>query len=344
MIKDLLKEGFVLKSKGYYKHAIETFYKALAIDNTSPELLLEIADLYYILGEQERALSYVEQALDQNPMHIQSLKLLKKFFIDKKQWQKAEKTAQNIYKISNNESDFAEILELLNKQQKYNEVINSEIPVKTPNILYELAFAKLFNNNPEEALTDINLALNFDSENLKNLLLKSKILFKLDRLEECDKLVEKFDRNTTSADMLNFRGLVKQYLGEYNEALACFIEATKLESQNDEYYYNCASTCFKMDKINEAKKYYNIAISLNSDNPNYHFALANLYYSEKHYKRALEELQYDFFEAKLLKSIILYDTGYLAIAKKEILKLAKERPNDPMVIEYKKRIEDELKI
>ena len=45
MIKNLLKEGFILKSKGYYKHAIEAFYKALEIDNKSPELLLEIADI-----------------------------------------------------------------------------------------------------------------------------------------------------------------------------------------------------------------------------------------------------------------------------------------------------------
>ena len=28
MIKELLQEGFLLKSKGYYKHAIEAFYKA----------------------------------------------------------------------------------------------------------------------------------------------------------------------------------------------------------------------------------------------------------------------------------------------------------------------------
>ena len=45
MIKELLQEGFILKTKGYYKHAIEAFYKALELDNSSPELLLEIADV-----------------------------------------------------------------------------------------------------------------------------------------------------------------------------------------------------------------------------------------------------------------------------------------------------------
>ena len=93
-----------------------------------------------------------------------------------------------------------------------------------------------------------------------------------------------------------------------------------------------------------AKKYYNLAISLNPDNPNYHFALANMHYSQKHYKRALEELTGDFFEARLLKSIILYDSGYLALARIELDALAKEHPDDPIVKDYKSKIENELGI
>ena len=60
MIKNLLQEGFALKNRGHYKHAIEVFYKALELDNTSSELLLEIADLYYKMQNEERALSYIE--------------------------------------------------------------------------------------------------------------------------------------------------------------------------------------------------------------------------------------------------------------------------------------------
>ena len=43
MIKELLKEAFILKTKGYYKNALEVFYKALEYDNSSLELFLEIA-------------------------------------------------------------------------------------------------------------------------------------------------------------------------------------------------------------------------------------------------------------------------------------------------------------
>ena len=64
MIKNLLQEGFALKEKGHLKHAIEVFYKALELDNTSSELLLEIADVYYRMGNEEKSLNYIEQILD----------------------------------------------------------------------------------------------------------------------------------------------------------------------------------------------------------------------------------------------------------------------------------------
>ena len=80
MIKDLLQEAFALKASGRYKHAIEIFYKALELDNSSSELLLEIADLYDRIGNKEKALSYIEQILDKDPTHIDALKFLKRVF------------------------------------------------------------------------------------------------------------------------------------------------------------------------------------------------------------------------------------------------------------------------
>ena len=91
-----------------------------------------------------------------------------------------------------------------------------------------------------------------------------------------------------------------------------------------------------------ARKYYNLAIAINPNNPNYHFALANLFYTQKHYKRALEELPSDLFEANLLKIIILYDTGYLALAKKELQNLFEQCPDNEILKEYSSRIDSDL--
>lgn len=343
MIKKILQESFILKENGHYKHAIESFYKALEIDNKSTELLLEIAECYYLIGEEERTLNYIEQILQDNPTHIGALKLLKRIFINKKAWTEAEQTAKNIYCISKDTNDLAEILEFLNKQKRFSDVFDYEIQEPSSEILYQQAFAALNLNKINEAIEYIDKALNIDF-NEKNIFLKCKILYKTNRKDECVELFKNININNTDAETLNFAGLIKQYECEFSNAIDFFKKAIKISPQKDDYFYNCASTYFKMGNISLAKKYYNLAISLAPENQNYHFALANLYYSEKHYKRALEELNYDFFEAKLLKSIILYESGYLTIAKREIEKLSKEQPENELIREYKNKIEEELKI
>lgn len=343
MIKKLIQEGFILKSKGYYKHAIEYFYKALEIDNSSSELLLEIAECYYLMKDEERALNYIEQILDKNPTHIGSLKLLKEIFINKHAWIEAEQTAKNIYCISTEPKDLAEIFRLLNKQGRYSEIFEYNTDVISPSILYEKAFAKMLLNDLSEAEKYINQALDLQCDD-KTLLLKGKILFAMNRKDECVEILNKINIDETNADVLNFAGLIKQYECDFKTALKYFQNAVKIEPSKAEYYYNCASTYFKMGEIQNSKKFYNLAISIAPENQNYHFALANLYYSEKQYKRAMEELDYDFFEAKLLKSVILYESGYFAIAKKEFDKLAVEAPENELIQSYKSRIEKALRI
>lgn len=343
MIKDIIQEAFILKSKGYYKNAIESFYRALGEDNSSIELLYEISECYFHMDDYERALNYLEQVLETSPTHINGLKLLKKIFIKKQAWNEAEQTAKNIYCVTQSSKDLAEILELLNKQNRFDEVFDYQIDIKSVDILYEKAYAKFCLNKLEEAEMYINQAL---EENIdeKNILLKGKILYRLNRINECLELLKYIEKETLNPEMLNFLGLIKLYECQFKEALKYFIEASRIDSSKAEYIYNCASAYFKMDEVQQAKKFYNLAISLEPDNRNYHLALANLYYSEKHYKRAMEELKFDFFEANLLKSIILYDSGYLAIAKTELDKLLKEQPENELILDYKNRIETELKI
>lgn len=343
MIKELLQEGFLLKSKGYYKHAIEAFYKALEIDNSSSELLLEIADLYYLMGNEERSLNYIDMILEKNPTHIESLKLLEKIFKDKCAWQQAEQTAKNIYCISRTDENLADIFKLLNAQGKYDEIFEYSTESTSAEVLYEQAFAKTKQNDHSAAESLINKALELRKDN-NFLLLKGDILLKSGQKDAACEILNQLQIDETSPEVLNFAGLIMQYRDEYKKALEFFKAASRLSPKEDKYYYNIASTYFKIGDIQLAKKFYNLAISNNPENQNYHFALANLYYSEKHYKRALEELSDNFFEAKLLKSIILYDTGYLAIAKRELDKLAAESPDNPIVLDYKNRIEEELRI
>mgnify|MGYP004508617549 CR=1 FL=1 len=344
MIKDLLQEGFALKNRGHYKHAIEVFYKALELDNTSNELLLEIAELYYKMQNEERALNYIEQILDNNPKHIEALKLLKQIFIDKNALAEAEQTAKNIYCISCDIDDLAEIFNLLNKQQKFDEVFEYNIEKLTPAIILELAKAHYCKKEYQIAQ---ELIIN-NIENIDNhqdiLLLLGQILYAQGKKDECVELLSRLQINKQNAELMNFCGLIKDYQGHYREACSNLLSAIKLEPKNDKFYYNLANVYFKEGEIDYARKYYNLAISLNPNNSRYHFALANLYYAQKNYKKALEELPNNLLEANLLKITILYDTGYLALAKQEIENLLKQYPNNDILNEYSQKINNDLGI
>lgn len=343
MIKNLLQEGFTLKSKGHYKHAIEVFYKALEKDNTSAELMLEIADIYYLMGNEEKALNYIEQILERNHAHIEALKLLKTIFLNKNAYVQAEQTAKNIYCITRKNDDLAEIFRLLNTQHKYDEIF--EYQVENPNgaVYFEQAYGLFCKKDFDFAAQIIEKGLELEPNNQKMLLLLGKIKYAQNNKEFCVDLINKLDKDSDNAELLNFLGLIEAYRKNYKQSIYYFSQAISIERQNSDYYYNLGNVYFKQGELISAKKNYNLAISLNPNNNNYHFALANLYYTEKHYKRALEELKCDFFEAKLLKAVILYDTGYLALAKKELSILSEEQPDNYILQEYKSRIEQELR-
>ena len=344
MIKNLLQEGFALKSKGRYKHAIEVFYKALEEDNSSSELLLEIADLYYLLQNEEKALNYIEQILTNNPTHIDALKLLKKIFIDKGALLEAEQTAKNIYCISKDNADLAEIFHLLNLQGKYDEIFEYNINAPSLEVCIEQARALYCKKEFERAEEVLKQALDLDSVSQKALLLLGEVYYAQNKKDSCISIIERLDYDSKNPELLNFIGLINTYQQKYKEAIKNFNTAIKLNRSNSVYYFNLANLYFKQGEMNFAKKYYNLAIALSPENPNYHFALANLYYTEKHYKKALEELDERLFEARLLKAIILYTTGYLALAKKEFTILLKEHADNDIVKEYREKIDKELGI
>lgn len=344
MIKDLLQEGFVLKNKGHYKHAIEVFYKALELDNTSSELLLEIAELYHLLQNEEKALSYIEQILNKEPTHVKAMRLLKRIFMEKRAYAEAEQAAKNIYCISKDNDDLAEIFKLLNLQHKYDEIFEYKIEQSNLPVKLEQAKAYYLKKEFEKSEKILNDILQTNPKNQEALLLLGKVWYANDKKDLCISLLDKLNMDETNPELLNFFAQTEAYRGNLNKGINYLIQASKLDRSNDGYYFNLANIYYKQGDTYSAKKYYNLALSINPDNPNYHFALANLYYSEKHYKKALEELTEDFFEAKLLKAIILYDTGYLALAQKELKILAKERPENSIIQDYQYRIYEELKL
>ena len=177
MIKNLLQEGFALKDRGHYKHAIEVFYKALEEDNTSTELLFEIADLYYRMQNEERALNYIEQILDRVPEHITALKLLEKIFIDRNALAEAEQTAKNIYCVSHNSNDLAQIFRLLNMQGRFDEIFEYNVENPNSSIYFEQAKALFYKKEFAKAQELLEKAIAEERGNQDILLLLGQVYY-----------------------------------------------------------------------------------------------------------------------------------------------------------------------
>ena len=98
-ILSYITQSFDLKRQGYYKQAIEMLYKALAIEGNNVEILSQLADLYFLLGNDERSRQYAEKALEIDENHLECLKLLAKLETKNNESSKAKEIAVKILGI-----------------------------------------------------------------------------------------------------------------------------------------------------------------------------------------------------------------------------------------------------
>ena len=166
-------KAFELKKKGYYKQAIEIFYKLLAKENDNIEILSELGCIYLLLNNYDRAIHYTGKALDIDSSHINSLKTLREIYTKQKKFNEAGRIANKIYIISNSQADLYQFLKLLNIQQKYNEVTGFADFIQSENVAGEIAFAYYKLQKFEDAINTLKpFTDNNNNPKLQDLLCK----------------------------------------------------------------------------------------------------------------------------------------------------------------------------
>ena len=121
-VLEYITKSFDLKRQGFYKPAIEMLYKALTIENNNIEILSQLAELYYLLENNQRAINYIEKTLELNPLHIDCLKLMKKIYMNDGNYIEAQKAAVKIFNINQTKENLAIRLEILNKINDFETV------------------------------------------------------------------------------------------------------------------------------------------------------------------------------------------------------------------------------
>lgn len=331
-MKQLIIEAFDLKKKGYYKQAIELFYKMLAKEGDNVELLSELGNLYFLLNNYDRAINYTNKALEIDNNHSPSLITLRKINTIKKDYETASKIANKIYILTQAQEDLYEFIKILNIRKKYNEATGFVDFINSVNVAVEIAKAYYHLKKYDNAVEILqNIENNVDTTIHLDLL--CKIFFETNQEDKAKEVLNKLkDKKTNDSEVLNYMGLSKLNDMELDSAIGYFTEAIKLDPQNDKYNYNLGQAYFLKGWLDEAKNHFLKAICITPTNQNYQYSLGYVLYKEGDFKNALTHLNNDLLEAKVLKMLIKYQSGDLVTAKTELEKLNQTNPNNETIL------------
>lgn len=335
-ILDYIKKSFELKNQGYYKPAIEMLYKALTIDCDNVEILAQLAHLYKLLNNFQRAIYYIEKVLDIDNKHLDCMFLLEEIYLIQDNLQLAKSISEKIYEIQPTCQNFATRVNILNKLNDFSAVKEIENSISKPcdNVLYEIACAYYSNYEIKKALELLESGYKLNGKNEKIMLLLAKIHYDNKDFEKSKKIFTDLAELNPTAEVLNYLGLFELDKNNFTKAIDYFSKAQKLDEKNPEYLYNLASAYFLNGWFDEALKYFNQAICLEPDNINYHYSLAYLYYQKKLYDKSLFEL--DFIKtieqhhelSNILNAMIIGKKGDLLAAKNQLEKIIKYSEKD----------------
>lgn len=330
-ILNYIKKSFELKNQGFYKPAIEMLYKALSIDGDNVEILAQLAQLYKLLENPQRAVYYIEKVLDINPKHIDCMVLLEEIYLSQGTLHLAKNVSEKIYEIQPTSVNLAKTINILNKLQDFETIkdIESSIEVLDDEVLYEIAYAYYNNYDIKKAVELLDLGYAKNNKNEKIMLLLGKIYYESKDFEKSKKIFTSLQKMNPSAEVLNYLGLFELDESRFSQAIKYFSKAQKLDQKNGEYLYNLASAYFLNGWVDEALKYFNQAICIEPENINYHYSLSYLYYQKKMYDKALTEL--DFIHSmeqhhqlsNVLRALITAKKGDLFNAKTQLENIIK---------------------
>lgn len=351
-VVDYVKKSFDLKNQGFYKPAIEMLYKALSLSSDNLEILAQLAHLYRLLGNSDRAVYYIEKVLELDSKHLDCLNLLEEIYINQENLKSAKEISEKIYEIQPNPENFAKKINILNKLQDFDgvKILETTVIEFDDEVLYEMACAYYDNYEFSKALELLKSGLGKNSKNEKIMLFLGKIYYDNKDYENAKKMFKSLAKINPTGEVLNYLGLLKLDEKDISEAAEYFKRALKTDKQNPEYLYNLASAYFLNGWLDEALKYFNQAICLNPDNIDYHYSLAYLLYQKKDYDKALNELKFiNTIEqhhelSNVLNAMIIGKKGDLLEAKARLENIVKYNQDDDFAYSALSEIYKELSL
>lgn len=346
---DLIKQAFELKSQNSYKQAIEVLYKALEIENDNIEILFQLGELYFLLNNFSRAIHYIEKVLSIKETHIDALKLAQKIYEYSNDSDRAFKIAEKIYQIKKNQENLIDLITLSSKKGDIERIKEYDIPEQNNDkVLYSIAKAYYDNKITEEAEIKLKKVLDINPENEDALVLLGKIYFDKSEFEKSKQIFNSFSKTSENPEVLNYLGLFALEELRFTDAIKLFSKAVSKNKKISKYLYNLANAYFYNGWIKEAAASYLQAICIEPENFGYRYSLAYLYYEQRNFEKAQNEVNYilqkdhSYASAHVLNALLKFENKDYLGAKNELETNLKNGNNDNFTLVSLAKVYTEL--
>ncbi len=340
-ITEYLKQAFNYKNEGNYKEALDFFYKALAIENESSEILFELAQIYNHLGKPERSLELYEQVLSKDNENNEAKFEYAKLLAKSKKQTKAKNIFMQLYENQYKKSEtIKELFSLLLEAKDYNEIIkifkHTDEKEKNADILYYAGIAYAENGNKELSQECYKKAIETENGNIDAGYKLALSEFENGYFEECEKLIIQLLKRNEDDRLFYLSAEINCINKNYDEAMKNYSYAIRINENDPVYYYKLGLVLTLKGYFNEAEQSYYTALEKDSGNILYNYTLAYLYYTEKKYKSAeqitdkiliLDEQNVNAISLKILLAVQRDD---MICAKKYIDKLTDLKAEDDL--------------
>ena len=359
---DYIKKSFELKNSKLYKEAIEMLYKALECEEGSEncEIISQIADLYVLLKNYDRALEEYERVLEADKNHTHSLNETVKIYFMLECYDKALEVSKRLLCTTNDAQYYINHLQILYKLNKFNEMKElyetfSDELKNNAQILYIMSKTGLY-----PRLDFLKRAADAD-ENFANAYFDLGLEY---YKEENYSLAKEYFKHVLTLEKNSrahfYIGLIEHIEGNFFEAIDNYLDCLRLDKTNDQCCFELAKAYIDINWLEEAQIAIKSSIAIlklkDEFSPKldeHHFLLAWILSKQNDTKSAL--LYLDLIDknskmypnAQILKNTLNLEGNNYAKAKEILENYYLNNPDEqknPILIESLGKIYKQLKL
>ena len=331
-LKIHLDEAHKRRDSGEYKEAIEALYKALDVDKRNLDAHIQLAEIFLLLNDFERALKYYKCANEIVPDNLNIISSLyatayraglyrdaleyAKWALEK---EKSDKNYSMLIKILDKFGDIKSVKELLNE------------PYLSDCVLFEIVEVLV----KHAFCADAENVLNKISDSQYKIASEVLINFNKGQNDKIRPLIE--DLNIDNDEIYNIKGLIYTDDLNFSDAIKYFISAINLKPDEPKYFFNLANAYFYNGWVKEAENAYRKAISMDLDNADYRFALANMFFEISEFIKAKQEVENilktepEHLNTKVLKALLkAHDKDFIG-AKEDLENILLQSPDNNFI-------------